>query len=171
MRAGGSRSCGCLNVDVHRAMCVDRNTTHGQSKTRTYAVWFNMISRCHNPNARGYHKYGAKGVNVCRRWRDSYENFLADMGTIPDGMTIDRIKNERGYEPGNCRWATQKTQQNNRTNNRVIEFNGERLTVMQWSERLGIGRHTIVNRLRLGWPIEKVLSPVKHGRSGKPLGS
>jgi hypothetical protein len=96
---------------------------------------------------------------VCDRWR-SFENFFADMGECPSGKhTIDRIDNQRGYNPANCRWATMKEQQNNRSNNRRIEFRGETLTLQQWAERLGVTHKTISLRIdKLGWPLEQALT-------------
>lgn len=96
---------------------------------------------------------------VCDRWR-SFENFFADMGECPsDKHTIDRIDNQRGYNPANCRWATMKEQQNNRSNNRRIEFRGETLTLQQWAERLGVKHKTISLRIdKLGWPLEQALT-------------
>lgn len=170
LRSGASRSCGCLNREDKRRVCLARNTTHGMSKSPTYDTWQNMIARCHNPAATAYYKYGAKGVTVCDRWRESFEAFLADVGVRPGrAYTIDRIDNARGYEPGNCRWVTMKAQQNNRTNNHVLTHGDVTLTLAQWSARLGIDPGTIRNRLNLGWPVEKVLSPTRHGRSGRPL--
>lgn len=169
LKAGTSRSCGCFNRDDKRRICLARNTTHGMSKSPTHRAWVSMIARCHSPGASGFHKYGARGVTVCDRWRGSFEAFLADMGKCPPGMTLDRIDNAIGYAPGNCRWATQREQQNNRTNNRRITLGDTTLTLAQWSERVGVGRHTIDRRLSRGWPIEKALSPVVHGRSGRPI--
>lgn len=170
LRTGQSRSCGCLNREDKRRVCLARNTTHGMSKTPTYDTWQNMITRCHNPAATAYYKYGAKGVTVCDRWRESFEAFLADVGTRPGrAHTIDRIDNARGYEPGNCHWATMKAQQNNRTNNHRLTLGSETLTVAQWAARIGRCTTTIRNRLALGWPMEKVLSPARHGRSHRAL--
>jgi hypothetical protein len=118
-----------------------------------------MKSRCESPSASGFRKYGGKGVRVCERWQD-YANFLADMGECPSQKHgIDREDNAKGYEPGNCRWATQKEQQNNRTNNRRLTFRGETLTLMQWTERLGVKRGTIAARIdKYGWSVERALT-------------
>lgn len=118
LRVGKSQSCGCRNLDIRRDICLARNTTHGRSKSITYDTWVNMRQRCQNPRATAFHKYGAKGVRVCARWQ-AFEAFLADMGERPSAAhSIDRIDNDLGYQPGNCRWATQTEQQNNRRNSR-----------------------------------------------------
>lgn len=106
LRNGGSKSCGCINKEH----MVKRNTTHGQRFTPTYQTWLNMIQRCTNPKASYYYRYGGRGITVCLRWRESYENFLFDMGTKPEGLTIDRIDSNQGYFPGNVRWASQQEQ-------------------------------------------------------------
>lgn len=123
---------------------------HGHARkgrrSKTYVIWQNL------GGSRRYETHG-----VCERWR-LYTNFLADMGERPPGMTLDRIDNAKGYSPDNCRWATMKTQQNNRTNNRRITFRGETLTLMQWAERVGVNRRTLANRLdRLGWSMDEAL--------------
>jgi hypothetical protein len=107
---GTTRSCGCLQKELVRT----RRTTHGASATPTYAIWHGMLSRCTNPNATGYRRYGGRGIKVYERWR-SFSNFLADMGERPPGLTIDRYPDTNGdYAPSNCRWATWSEQAPNR---------------------------------------------------------
>lgn len=158
LRTGSSKSCGCLNVEVHRRVCIERNTKHGLTNTKAFSAWVNIRQRCENKSTPAYKKYGAKGIKVCERWH-SFESFLADMGEPPSLLhTIDRIDSSGDYEPKNCRWATQKEQQNNRSSNRVIRAFGKDQTLQQWSEELSIARKTITGRLRLGWPVEKALT-------------
>lgn len=110
LRRGHARSCGCLISET----AIKRCTKHGMFGTPTYRVWAGMISRCHSENNKDYPKYGARGVQVCDRWRSSFEAFFADMGERPTGLSIDRIDNDKGYAPGNCRWATAQEQTQNR---------------------------------------------------------
>ena len=97
---------------------------HGHSRsnngktTRTFNTWLAMRQRCHDPKSTNYHKYGAKGVKVCARWRKSFSAFLEDMGERPDGKTLDRKNGEKGYYPDNCRWSTPKEQNENRKRGR-----------------------------------------------------
>lgn len=155
---GASRSCGCFNKDVHRAVCIERNKTHGLARTPEHNTWVNMRQRCLNPKVKGYAKYGAKGITVDPRW-DSFENFIADMGKKPTPLhSLDRINPLKGYGPDNCRWATMKQQQNNRTNNLAITYNGETLTMPDWSKRFGIPIETMRQRLKRGLPLDRVFS-------------
>ena len=139
LAAGKVRSCGCLKAELDGT----RNRTHGLSQTRTYKIWKGMIKRCHNPAASGYHKYGARGIAVCDRWRTSFEAFLSDMGECKPELSIDRVDNNGNYTPENCRWATTKDQAYNRRN--TVLFDGR--TLLEWSEISGISYGTLKRRL------------------------
>jgi len=114
LKSGATLSCGCLRKEATSARCK----THGQSPATGKSAspewnsWNSMKQRCSNPKRKSYSDYGGRGITVCQRWA-SFENFLADMGTRPDGYTLDRIDNEKGYEPGNCRWASRRDQRLN----------------------------------------------------------
>lgn len=122
----------------------------GWSLTRTYRIWHGMKDRCLNKNNARFNRYGGRGITVCERWMD-YRNFLADMGERPDGMSIDRIDNTKGYSPENCRWATTKQQSRNKSNNRIITHNGVTMTLADWSEHTGVKYQIIIERLIAGW--------------------
>jgi hypothetical protein len=118
----------------------------------TYLSWVAMRSRCRNPKDSSYARYGGRGISVCERW-SSYALFLADMGFRPEETSIDRIDVNGNYEPGNCRWATQRQQHNNRRDNHVIQWDGRSQTLTQWARELGIGWATLLSRLdRWGLP-------------------
>lgn len=151
LRDGSSKSCGCLNADVRREMCIARNTKHGHAangKSYTYTTWLNMISRCHNPNGSGYYKYGARGIAVCDRWRNSFENFLADMGEKPyKEASIERINPFKGYEPSNCAWIHVSDQQNRKTNSRIKNVTELRTMVRNFCEANNIDIRTFSESL------------------------
>lgn len=151
---GHRKSCGCLYDDCRKNGFSRR---HGMTGTKTYGIWRGMISRCHSKKNNNYHNYGGRGISVCARWL-TFENFLADMGEAPCGKSIDRIDNSGNYEPGNCRWSDRKVQNNNTRRNHVLTYNGESLTVAQWSDRLGISHDTLMARIRYGWTVDKILN-------------
>lgn len=152
LASGVTQSCGCLNRERVSLVTKNRNFKHGQAhrrrKTRTYRIWMNL-------NCRPRYEAGKR----CKRWQ-SFEVFLADMGECPSPKhTIDRIDNARGYEPKNCRWATMKQQQNNRTNNVLLKLNGRTQTLQQWAEETGIARTTLRARIKyLGWSVERAIT-------------
>lgn len=125
-------------------------------ESRAHQAWRAMIARCHNPSNGSYHNYGGRGISVCERWRGDFLAFLSDMGEPGAGLSIDRIDNENGYSPENCRWATRKEQGNNRRTCRYIEYNGEKMTVMQASNLSGISHANILQRINAGWPPERI---------------
>lgn len=128
-----------------------------QHRSGEYNAWRHALSRCRNPNTHQFKDYGGRGIKVCERWL-VFANFLADMGPKPTPKhTIDRINNDGNYEPGNCRWATRKENNNNTRRSRRIEFNGERLTLQAWAERVGITAGTMHTRLKT-WPLDKALT-------------
>lgn len=130
----------------------------------TYTVWRGMVSRCHCPSSGSYKDYGARGVTVCSRWVESFEAFAADMGYRPSNKhSIDRIDGTKGYEPSNCRWATDSEQANNRRGVRVFQIGGEAGTVRDWSTRTGINMKTLQARLHRGWSFEDAIGrPAMH---------
>ncbi len=169
LRNGNTNSCGCLKIDLF----VGRTKKHGHSalQTKTYIRWCAMIWRCLEKNNVRYPNYSGRGIAVCERWKQ-YENFLADMGEVPKGMTLDRYPdNDGNYEPSNCRWATNAEQSRNKSVNHYIEFNGERMVLMDWAKKLGMPQGTLSSRLgKLGWSIEKALTtPIRlDSRNRKP---
>lgn len=118
----------------------------GRNPSPTYQSWCAMITRCTNPNQAAYKRYGAAGVTICERWRQSFDNFLADMGERPPGRTLDRYPDKNGnYEPGNCRWATWPEQRRNQARNRAVERDdGLRFpTIIDAAEQTGANRRCI----------------------------
>lgn len=139
------------------------NRKHGGHGTLTYARWKSMIQRCTNPAATNFKDYGGKGISVCERWRQSFAAFLSDMGECPSvDMTLDRHDNSKGYEPGNCRWATMAEQNRNRSHCVMLTHNGITQNITDWAMALGMRPQTLTERLRLGWSPERALTqPVK----------
>lgn len=151
--SGNNKSCGCLK----RSVLGDRVRRHGRSNSRitgysdrAYGVWQAMKDRCSNPNRKDYHRYGGRGISVCERWL-SFENFLADMGEPPEGKTLDRLDNDRGYSPDNCAWRTRKEQSHNSTCIKYITIGGETKPLRAWLALYGTSRNQYYSRLRKGY--------------------
>lgn len=137
-----------------------RFKTHGRSPKDVYRIWSLMRDRCRNPKNRGWRNYGGRGISICQRW-EKFENFRDDMGPRPSPIhTLDRINNECNYEPGNCRWATRKQQNRNRSVTRWLTLNGETKPLGEWAENSPVRYTTIANRILSGWnPEEAVFTP------------
>jgi len=129
-------------------------STNGHRPSHAYQSWQAMRRRCYDEKLVGYPKYGGMGIQVCERWRNSFMDFLEDMGEPPEKHTIDRIDGNGDYTPENCRWADIRTQSRNRKSNNLITFEGETLCMTAWAERLGVSRSLIKDRLRMGWSVE-----------------
>lgn len=150
LERGKVKSCGCLNAE--------RIMQHGYSGRHVYGVWQAMRQRCENPKAQRYADYGARGIRVCDEWR-RFENFLADMGDRPQGYSLDRIDNDGPYSKENCRWTISKVQNNNKRDSRVIEFRGEKRTLAEWADHLGLEWSSLRGRIdRYGWDLERALT-------------
>lgn len=138
-------------------------STHLETKTRLHKIWSSMHERCEDKNHRHYKDYGGRGISVCEDW-SLYTKFRewALSNGYNDDLTIDRIDVNGCYEPNNCRWLTMEEQQNNKRNNRIIEFNGETHTLSEWSRITGIKSNTLKERLNRGWSIYEALTkPVR----------
>jgi hypothetical protein len=120
-------------------------------------AWGQMLARCYDPNNHKYKNYGARGIRVCDRWL-CRRLFLEDMGERPEGMTLNRINNDGPYSPENCEWATQRQQNQNRTNNRLITFDGKTQFLTEWARHYGLNRTTLRKRLDKGWPVEAAIT-------------
>lgn len=126
---------------------------HGLSRSPEYRVWAAMKDRCSNQNNDRWARYGGRGITVCKRWL-KFENFFADMGVKPDGFTLERKDNNKGYSPGNCEWATYEAQARNQKTNRLITHDGETMCLAAWAKREGVKSDVVWKRMkRTGVPI------------------
>lgn len=149
---------------------MPRKPVHGESYSVEYRVWQMMRLRCTEPENAAYPSYGGRGITICDRWLTSVEAFIEDMGRKPfPEYEIDRINNDKGYEPDNCRWATRKQNDRNRRSNHLITVGDETLSIAEWSERSGVSHSTITKRLAKGWASEKAV--MTRARAKAPGGS
>lgn len=143
--------------------------THNMHKTRVYKIWASMKYRCTNPNSAHWGRYGGRGIRICKAWQD-FEKFYADMGDPPsDSHTLDRINNDRGYMPSNCRWATRKEQSRNTSSNTWIEHQGKRMTWVEWAEYLDVPYNLLMSRHKRGVPISEILKPRQNRKRGESV--
>lgn len=152
IKHGNTTSCGCSHAK------------HKMTGTRTWIVWTGMKGRCSNPKNEDYPRYGGRGISVCDRWKESFSDFYADMGDPPTkSHTLDRVNNELGYSPENCRWATRKEQNRNTRRNHWVEWRGESKTLAEWGEdprliELGITKFYLCTRIWSGWTVERAMT-------------
>ena len=158
-----TRSCGCMR----REMVGSYTRTHGDSMSVEYRTWAGIIARCCRPSDISFKNYGARGIKVCDRWRESYVAFFEDMGRKPPiGYSIERIDNNGNYEPGNCKWETRIHQNRNSRHNRLVPCGGVWLPVTQACEILGLRPELVYRRLCAGWSPEAAVTP--RGTASRP---
>ena len=143
LRRGNTQSCGCLARDRSSEV----HFMHGMDGTPTYKSWIGTKTRCYKPDDSHYKDYGGRGIRVCTRWKNSFENFLEDMGKRPEGKTLDRIDNDGNYTPDNCKWSTPKEQSRNQRTNKLITYQGETECLARWAEILNVNYETLRSRL------------------------
>lgn len=153
-------------------------TFRARDNKRLHGIWKHMIERCHNPNNRAYQRYGGRGIKVCDEWRNNFQAFCKwarKNGYDPESdwreCTIDRIDNEKGYSPKNCRWISVKMQSRNRRDNILVTFNGETHILTDWADIVGLKKSTLRRRFEMGWSVEDALTrPLqKHKQNRKAI--
>ncbi len=159
---GQTKSCGCLRKKTF----LERNTKHGISRKKLYTILLAIKQRCLNVNNKNYHRYGGRGIELCDEWKNSVElfyNWALENG-YKEGLSIDRIDNNGNYCPENCRWVSMHVQSRNTRSNVFIEFNGERLCIQDWANKLEITSCTLKKRIK-NWGLEKALTTPKFNRN------
>lgn len=158
LKCGNVQSCGCSRKGI--------NSTHKQSRSRLYKIWCAVVQRTKNPNNPNYAYYGKRGITVCDSWStfEPFRDWALENG-YSENLTIDRIDNDKGYSPDNCRWIDRKQQAENRRSNHFLIYKGETKTLGQWATQFGMKRTTLCKRLNNGWSIEEALeTPVKKNK-------
>ena len=154
LRSNHTKSCGCYSALV----TSKAKKVHGWSQTRVYDVWYNMVTRCTKPGVSSYENYGGRGIKVCDEWLrfEPFRDWALSHG-YKDNLTIERINNDIGYSPDNCKWIPKSEQGKNRRTNTIIEYNGETKILSEWAEHLGINTSTLCYRLK-AWDIERAFT-------------
>ena len=161
-----THSCGC----IRREQLVKRSTTHGMTHTPEYRTWADMIDRCTRTTQKAFEQYGGRGITVCQAWLDSFQNFFTYMGPRPTPKhTLDRIDNEKGYSPDNCRWATAKEQRINQRRMVLHTFNGVTGTLKDLAALAGRPYDAVKHRMQSHWTIQDALyKPLKTNKLRTP---
>lgn len=150
LRSGHTRSCGCNLIS---------DQAKGHAKERIYRIWTGMHRRCYNPDSDNYKWYGGSGIEICKEWHDflTFRKWALE-NSYTDKLSIDRIDSEGDYSPENCRWQTQKQQMNNVSSNKIISYKGKEYTQSEFAEKYNLKYHTVRNRLRLGWSLNRIVN-------------
>lgn len=166
LKIGGTTHCGCKLLENMSACRIQ----HGMINTRQYTCWQNMKHRCTNPKSKQWHNYGGRGIKICDRWLESFENFWEDMkdGYAPN-LTIERKDNDGNYTKKNCIWITKREQHQNKRTNHLLTVDGRTQNVRQWAIEKGITPETIHARLRLGWAVEDAVNTKPRGMGSRYL--
>lgn len=152
---GHTSSCGCFHEEQFRASTLK----HGMSSTPEYNIWCGIKDRCYNSRNEAYQRYGGRGITMCDRWRESFQNFYDDMGGKPsENHSIERLDNDKGYSSDNCVWATPTEQANNRRSNNYQEYNGVTKTVAEWSREYSMSYAKLSKRLKKGIDIHTAVT-------------
>lgn len=166
LRSGHTKSCGCYRERVRPTL----HKVHGLCRTRLYRIYHSMKKRCYNPNSQFYHRYGGRGIDICEEWLNDFTAFYAwalENG-YAEGLSIDRIDNDKGYSPQNCRWVDGSTQRRNRADIREISYDGEKMCLSDAAAAAGLSDSAVRARVdRYGWSVEKALTtPLKGANNG-----
>lgn len=148
-----TKSCGCLSKNLTKV----RNRKHGKTGTAIYRTWSNIKNRCRNTNHRNYKDYGGRGVDMCDAWFNSFEQFYKDVGDIPEGMSLDRINNDKGYFKENCRWATKAEQSKNRRNSIIMKHKDITMCLKDWARKLNKPYSSMKVLAKRGLSIEQII--------------
>lgn len=153
LRSGHSKSCGCLNAEVHRSLDKTFTEKGGLSHTRMYKIWDSMRYRCKSDEPKKRRNYKERGIKVCDEWQKDFMAFRkwALENGYQDNLTIDRIDVNGDYEPSNCRWVTIESQQRNKRNTHFITFNGETKPLAEWAEIYSLNQNRLRCRIYAGW--------------------
>lgn len=162
LKTGSTKSCGCYRKELGMSSKVMTKQIHGDSSknSRLYRIWLGIKTRCTNSKVPEYQNYGGRGIQVCSEWVNDYSVFRewAISSGYSNNLSIDRIDTDGNYEPDNCKWSTNKEQQNNKRTNRILRYDNKEMTLKQWSEVICIPNDTLWRRLESGWSVERTLT-------------
>lgn len=156
LRSGHTQSCGCKHKDIVSAL----STKHGHANTRLYIIWGSMIQRCCNPKHKAYKNYGGRGIKPCKKWLENFETFYqwAISNGYSDNLQLDRMDNNIGYQPSNCRFITAKENNRNRRCTKMVTYHGEVKPLAEFCDIMNINYDLVLNRINsYGWSVDRAL--------------